>query len=104
LIEKLIYLTCTRPDITFVVRVPSRFMHQLREVHWTAALRSLAYIKSSPGKGLLYKNMGTYAFLGTLILVMLVTKGEEIYHWILHFCWRKSCHLKEQEIRCGISL
>jgi len=30
-------------------------MHQPREVHWTAALRILAYIKSSPEKGLLYK-------------------------------------------------
>jgi len=31
------------------------FMHQLREVHWTAALRILAYIKNSPEKCLLYK-------------------------------------------------
>ena len=37
LIEKLIYLTVTRSDIKFVVGVLSRFMHQLREVHWTAA-------------------------------------------------------------------
>jgi len=33
LIEKLIYLTVTRPDITFIVGVLSRFMHQLRETH-----------------------------------------------------------------------
>jgi len=30
-------------------------MHQPREVHWTTALRIPAFIKSSPGKGLLYK-------------------------------------------------
>jgi len=30
-------------------------MHQPREVHWTAALKILVYIKSSPGKSLLYK-------------------------------------------------
>jgi len=58
LIGKLIYLTVTRPDITFAVGVLSRFMHQPREVQWTAALRILAYIKSSPGKGLLYKKHG----------------------------------------------
>jgi len=33
LIGKLIYLTVTRPNITFTVGVLSRFMHQLREVH-----------------------------------------------------------------------
>ena len=30
-------------------------MHQLREAHWLAAMRILAYIKSCPGKGLMYR-------------------------------------------------
>jgi len=64
LIGKLIYLTVTRPDITFAVGVLSRFMHQPREVHWTAALRILAYIKSSPRKGLLYKKHGHVRIFG----------------------------------------
>jgi len=55
LIGKLIYLKVTRPDITFVVGVLSRFMHQPREAHWIAALKILTYIKNSPGKDLLYK-------------------------------------------------
>ena len=33
LIGKLVYLTVIRPDITFAVGVPSRFIHQPREVH-----------------------------------------------------------------------
>ena len=33
LIEKSIYLTDTRPDITFIVGVLSRFMRQSREAH-----------------------------------------------------------------------
>jgi len=33
LIEKLIYLTVTRLNITFAVGVLGRFMHQPREVH-----------------------------------------------------------------------
>ncbi|XP_020262510.1 uncharacterized protein LOC109838480 [Asparagus officinalis] len=55
LIGKLIYLIVTRPDITFAVGVLSRFMHKHREVHWITALKILAYVKSCPGKGLLYK-------------------------------------------------
>jgi len=55
LIGKLIILTVTRPDITFDVGVLSRFMHQHREAHWSAALKILVYIKSCPGKGLMYR-------------------------------------------------
>jgi len=58
LIGKLIYLTMTRPNITFVVGVLSRFMHQRRETHWLAAMRILAYIKSCPGKVLVYRKYG----------------------------------------------
>ena len=58
LIGKLIYLTVTRLVIIFVVGILSRFIHQPREVHWTAALRILAYIKSSLEEGLLYMKYG----------------------------------------------
>ena len=77
MIEKLNYLTVTRPDITFAIRVLSRFMHQPREVHWITALRILAYVKTSPGKGLLYKKNERICFLGILILVMLVVNVIE---------------------------
>jgi len=33
-------------------------MSRFREVHWTAALKILAYIKSSPRKDLLYRKYG----------------------------------------------
>ena len=55
LLGKLIYLTVTRPDITYVVSVLSQFMHEPRMVHWEGALRVLAYIKRAPGKGLIYR-------------------------------------------------
>ena len=55
LLGKLIYLTVTRPDITYVVSVLSQFMHEPRMVHWEGALRVLAYIKRAPGKGIIYR-------------------------------------------------
>ncbi|KAK4406265.1 Retrovirus-related Pol polyprotein from transposon RE2 [Sesamum angolense] len=58
LVGKLIYLTVTRPDISFAVGLVSQFMDKPRLVHWEAALRILKYIKASPGKGLLFKRHG----------------------------------------------
>ncbi|KAL0379296.1 UNVERIFIED_CONTAM: Retrovirus-related Pol polyprotein from transposon RE2 [Sesamum radiatum] len=58
LVGKLIYLTVTRPDISFAVGLVSQFMDKPRSVHWEAALRILKYIKASLGKGLLFKQHG----------------------------------------------
>jgi len=39
-------------------------MHQRREVHWTAALRILAYVNNFSGKGLLYRKYGHVRIFG----------------------------------------
>ena len=54
LVGKLIYLTHTRPDITYAVSVVSQFMHAPSEEHMDAVYRILRYLKGAPGKGLLY--------------------------------------------------
>ncbi|CAN6458627.1 unnamed protein product [Victoria cruziana] len=54
LVGKLIYLTLTRPDITFAVNVVSQFMHAPTDVHMRATKRILCYLKKNPGKGLLF--------------------------------------------------
>lgn len=53
LVGRLIYLTITRPDITYPVHILSEFMQDPRQGHWDAAICLLRYLKSSPGQGLL---------------------------------------------------
>ena len=54
LVGKLIYLSHTRPDIAYVVSVVRQFMHNSSEDHMGAVIQILHYLKSSPGKGLLF--------------------------------------------------
>ncbi|KAJ0909446.1 putative RNA-directed DNA polymerase [Helianthus annuus] len=55
LIGKLIYLSLTRPDISYTVQFLSQFMHCPKEVHLSLALRLLRYLKLNPGKGISFK-------------------------------------------------
>ncbi|KAI3825951.1 hypothetical protein L1987_07722 [Smallanthus sonchifolius] len=54
LIGKLIYLTLTRPDISYTVGCLSQFMHKPLNSHLKIAMRLLRYLKGSPGKGCMF--------------------------------------------------
>ncbi|XP_052728811.1 secreted RxLR effector protein 161-like [Vigna angularis] len=59
LVGKLIYLTITRPDLSFAVGVVSQFMQAPCIDHWNALIRILRYVKKAPGQGLLYEDKGS---------------------------------------------
>ncbi|KAJ0627129.1 putative RNA-directed DNA polymerase [Helianthus annuus] len=54
LVGKLIYLSHTRPDISYAVHVLSQFMHSPTEGHLKLAFHLLRYLKTAPGRGLLF--------------------------------------------------
>jgi len=55
LVGRLIYLSHTRPDITYSVSLVSQFMHCPTESHMQAVRRILCYLKTTPGKRVIFK-------------------------------------------------
>lgn len=52
LIGKLLYLSVTKPDISFSVQQLSQFMHKPKQSHMSDAIRIVRYIKNQPRLGL----------------------------------------------------
>ncbi|KAK3002615.1 hypothetical protein RJ639_022178 [Escallonia herrerae] len=55
LVGKLIYLSHTRPGIAYAVSVVSQFMQNPKDVHLHAVYKILQYLKSSPGRRILFR-------------------------------------------------
>ena len=53
---KLIYLSHTRSDISFDVSVVNQFMQAPYEEHMETVNRILRYLKTTPGKELMFRN------------------------------------------------
>ncbi|KAK6149483.1 hypothetical protein DH2020_017008 [Rehmannia glutinosa] len=64
LIGLLIYLTASRPDITFAVGVCARFQSAPKKRHMTAAKRILRYLKGCQEVGLWYPKEGGFKLVG----------------------------------------
>lgn len=59
LVGHLLYLTVTRPDITYAVNILSQFVAMPWQEHMDAATRVLRYLKGAPGCGLLLPKEGS---------------------------------------------
>ncbi|PNX89752.1 putative copia-type protein [Trifolium pratense] len=64
LVGRLIYLTITRPEITYAVHILSQFMQEPLQAHWEAAMRVLRYLKSSPGQGIILPRENNLELVG----------------------------------------
>jgi hypothetical protein len=54
LVGSLIYLTTTRPDISYVVHQVSQFMSSSRHLHLAAVRRIIRYLRGLPYRGLFF--------------------------------------------------
>ena len=52
----MIYLTITRPELSYAVHILAQFMQDPKEDHMEAARRALRYLKGSLGQGILLRS------------------------------------------------
>ena len=64
LIGHLLYLTSTRPEISFLVQQLGQFMANPTQIHFQAAMRFLKYLKDCPKKGLIFRCVSPIHILG----------------------------------------
>jgi hypothetical protein len=57
-VDRLIYLAHTRPDISYVVSVVNRYMHDPRIPHLETVYQILRYLKGCPGRGVFFRKRG----------------------------------------------
>ena len=58
LVGRLIYLTITRPEISYSIHILSQFMHEPRKPHLDDVHHLLRYLKGAPGQGLYFPAKG----------------------------------------------
>ena len=63
LVGKLMFLSYTRPDISYAVNVLSQFMHSPQQHHFEAVFRVLRYLKGTVGLGITFKKQGNLNLL-----------------------------------------
>ncbi|XP_057972869.1 uncharacterized mitochondrial protein AtMg00810-like [Malania oleifera] len=64
LIGRLLYLTITRPDISYPIQVLSQFMDRPSTTHLAAAHKVLCYLKQAPGQGILLSAASSIQLIG----------------------------------------
>ncbi|KAL0322188.1 UNVERIFIED_CONTAM: Retrovirus-related Pol polyprotein from transposon RE1 [Sesamum calycinum] len=60
LVGRLLYLSFTRPDISFGAQQLSQFVHQPGQIHMDAALHLVRYLKGCPDRGLFFSSSNSF--------------------------------------------
>jgi len=69
LVGSLIYLTITRPNISFVVHTVSKFMQNPRHLHLSAVQQIISYLLAASKRGLFFPTGAAINFKHTTMLI-----------------------------------
>lgn len=59
LVEKLIYISCTKPDIAYAIIVVCLLIHQPQETLIEIVIRIIPYLKDTPSRGIMFERNGS---------------------------------------------
>ena len=103
LVGSLVYLTTTKPNLSFVVSFISRFMSTPKVKHWTAAKKVLRYVKGTLDFVILYSRSKNPRLSGYTNSDWAGSIDDKIHFWICLQSWHKSSHMDQQEATCSSS-
>jgi hypothetical protein len=87
LVGSLLYLTHSRPDLSYAVGAVSRFMQESHELHWKVAKHILRYIQGTITFGIHYATESTLHLIGLLIptglAIALIASPHLVTHSVL---------------------
>ena len=87
LVGSLLYLTHSRPDLSFAVGRVSRYMQTPHESHWKAAKIILRYIRGTIQFGIHYSTGGNLCWLVSLIRIGSATLMIESLLQVMFLDW-----------------
>jgi hypothetical protein len=104
-VGSLLYLTHSRPDLSYVVGAVSRFKQELHELHWKAAKRILRYVRGIITFGI------HYAVDSTLDLIRFTdsdwadntTDHKSTSGYSLSLCSGPICWLRKKQVVISLS-
>nr|GEX97258.1 uncharacterized mitochondrial protein AtMg00810-like [Tanacetum cinerariifolium] len=88
LVGKLLYLTITRQDLSYVTHYLSQFSHSPRTPHLKALIKVLRYIKLCPGQGLFFPTLTNFQLKAYCDSDWAkLSNNKKIHNWILYLSW-----------------
>jgi hypothetical protein len=87
LVGNLLYLTHSRPDLSYAVGAVSKFMQEMHELHWKATKCILRYVQGTITFGIHYATDSTLDLMGLLIptglAIALIASPHLVTHSVL---------------------
>ena len=103
-VGSLVYLTITRPDISYAVNLVSQFMTAPRHLHLVAVKRIIRYLLRTIPRGLYYPKDNPLHLTAYADADWAGCQDTPFYYWLVHVPWKFSHFLEMQETRTGVQI